>query len=152
MNAIVDVEIAMELNIWLPQDVAERLRAAARTLRRLPMDIRATPAGFICTMPELVKDFWEMWNQLTAAEREVREERVRDINRTRVIPTSQQITEMDEALAWLLWLKDPRNRQVAMGVARGHSYRRVSRFDGRDHKTIKVIWKGSCEQIAERLS
>ena len=140
--------MAAPLQIWLPQDVAARLREASSTLRRKPLERHSIPDTLRSCMPEPVIGFWEMFNQLTDQERE---ERQREINRTKTLPSSAQISRMDEALRWLFWLKDPRNRQVVMGVARGHSYRRVAGFDGRDPKTIKAIWQRSCEQIADIL-
>ncbi len=107
------------------------------------------PDAIRSAMPEPIIGFWEMFNQLTLSEIE---ERQREINRTRIQPTTAQISEMWEALGWVLfWLDDARATQICMGVARGHSFRRVARFDGRDPKTIKAIWERSCEQIANML-
>ena len=137
--------------LWLWTRVALRLEQAAATLRAKPMERHSLPDRWRSSMPEPKADFWEMWNSLTT--REQREAREAEINATRVQPSSQQITDMDEALGWVLfWLDDARDTQICMGVARGHSFRRVAKFDGRDPKTIKAIWIRSCEQIAKRLS
>ncbi len=141
--------MAARLEIWLPHHVADRLREASDTLHRKPMERHSMPDSIRSAMPEPRVGFWEMFNQLTIAEME---ERQREINRTKIQPTSAQISEMWEALGWVLFmLDDPRSTQICMGVARGHSWRRVAQFDGRDPKTIKAIWLRSCEQIADRL-
>ena len=142
--------MAARLKIWLPHHVADRLREASATLHRKPMERHSMPDTIRSAMPEPLIGFWEMFNQLTPREME---ERQREINRTKIQPTSVQISEMWEALGWVLfWLDDARATQICMGVARGHSFRKVARFDGRSHETIRQIWKKSCEQIATILS
>lgn len=140
--------MASSLKLWLPQDVAERLREAAATLQRLPMPKNGRPGECRSIMPEPLTDFWGMWNGLTAQERE---ERRRDFNRTRIPATAEQIRRMDEALNWLMWLSE-RDRKAVMAKAGGASYRKISYFDHRNREHLRQVWARSCEIIAGRLN
>jgi len=140
--------MAMTAEIWLPQDVASRLREAAQTLQHLPMPKHGRPGTYRSTMPEPVVSFWEMWGGLTAAERE---ERRREFNYVRETPTPDQIARMDEALDWLLWINE-RDRKVVMAKAGGNPYRKISFFDGRSREYLRQIWHEGCDFIAGRLN
>jgi hypothetical protein len=74
---------------WSVTDVADRLEQAAHTLRRLPP---VKVQGFKSNWPEVLRDVHEAYGW--------------DGARVRLgPPTARQITEMDEALRWLMWLE-----------------------------------------------
>ena len=131
---------------WKPDDVAARLRAGGKALHHIR---RPGPSAYRSSMPDPIISFWEMWNQLSAAERE---ERMVDFNRTRIHPTPDQIRAMDQMLEWIQWIEDPRNRTVVLAKAGGASFRKISFFDGRSHETLRTVWNQSVGYIARRLN
>ena len=133
-----------------PQDVAERLRKAAHTIFDMPPGPLPGTWG-AGAMPEPLVDFWAMWNGLTTQERE---ERAKEFNHVRITPSAQEIRDMDEALGWLLWIKQPANRRIISGVMFGASFRTLARFDKehRSHETMRRIWKQGCQHIAWLLA
>lgn len=88
-----------------------RLEDAGRTLMMLPMPKDGLPAGEGTRWPfETVARFWEMLGGLSE---EQREELAEARNRIPLRATAEQITRMDEALGWLIWIPvGPRRRIV----------------------------------------
>lgn len=135
MNALKADVSGQSVSFWTTEAVEARLAEAARTLQALsddkPRDSRAQWPG------EILQDFWGMWNQLTDLERR---QRAAEFNRVRTLPTSAQISRLDECLSWLygnpLWTA--RTRSLVWGVALGHSWRSIALEVGRDPKTVKA--------------
>ena len=147
-----------------PEYVAERLREAAETLRALPMPRYARPARGGSAMPTPFLDPWERWNALVpedwdslspAQKIEIDKDRKEfedKYNEAVVAIVQSRLTEMDEALEWMYWLKYTRNRRVVWAVASGIKYAKISREDGRSGQQIKNVWDGACERIAASLN
>ena len=144
------MSMAARLEIWIPQEVARRLNEAMRTLHLLPKADGGGGGG--SSMPDPITSLWEqelMWLDLT---REERKERMQALNRTILSPTTEQITQMDEAIVWLYWLKDPRNQKVVSARAMGFSYGKISQKDGRTRQRLQQVWVESCEWLADMLN
>lgn len=135
--------------LYLPQYVRFRLEEALDTLKKLYVG-NTRPAKIRSAHPEVMQEFWEMWNALTSDEKK---ERADYLNRTRIPPAPEQITRMDEVVPdWFQHIKRVRDRRVVMAIASGFSFRRVARHDGRSHETMRQIYKRSIEEIAYQLN
>lgn len=72
---------------WTIIDVADRLDQAAITLKKIPKD---KVQGYSSYWPEIVRKYIEAYGRESA-------------RYNKIPPSAKQITEMDEALRWLLW-------------------------------------------------
>lgn len=125
---------------WFHADVERRLVAAASTLRRLPMPKHGRPAGFKSAAIDVVRSTVEAYGY--------EEARVRP-----PAPSPEDITRMDEALSWLLWL-DAETRRIVFARSLGFSWRRVAAMDlqGRCGKTLLKVFRTGIMRIADRLN
>lgn len=120
--------------------VLDRLEVAIRTLRRVPTRDRA---GSGRAWPDIVQDFWDCYGR-------------HDPTPPKLVPTAKQISEMDEALGWLVWLarhEGPTTARVVWAVAAGGSFRKVARLSGiKSHHTVKAYFiKGLYGIAAEHV-
>jgi len=114
-------------------EIEDRLREAFRTLARLPDREGRWLAPPRSGMPEPAPDPWTD-----------RRERPR-LHRPR--PTPEEIDRMDEALSWLLALRDGRCRGIVMARAAGASWRSVSVKYGIDRRRAKDIYINALNKI-----
>lgn len=129
--------------------VKERLEEACRTLQRLPMPRHGKPREFGNYWPDTILDFWAMWNALDQDEKD---ERAKNLNRTRIMATPQQITEMDEALAWLNYILDPRHRRVVFARALGIRPSKLTKVCGVHRHTIRNWCESGVARITTALN
>jgi DNA-directed RNA polymerase specialized sigma24 family protein len=135
--------------MWFESDVALRLREAARTLTWLNMPENGLPSGYGSSMPEpLTGTHWDVFNNLTPDQRQ---DILDELNRTRIHPTADQITRMDEVLIWLYWLEG-KNRTLVVMHALGLSYRQIAHHDKCSHERIRQVWRRACKKIVVRLN
>ena len=64
-------------------------------------------------------------------------------------PTPAQITRMDEAIGWLLWLAED-ERKVVWARATGMSWRRIEDMDGRSTRTLQNLFASALRRILAR--
>lgn len=131
---------------WTAATVKERLEEAAATLKALPMPKGGRPAGHRVAWPEMVQSVWEAYNGLSEFEIH---ERQRDLNaqKTRVTPTAEQITRMDEALDWLYYIKQPLHRRVVFARAMGVGATKLARELDVHRNTIGNWYEHGIERI-----
>ncbi len=118
-----------------PHDLASHFEEAARTLSRLP---HHRPGGYrssvLTVLPE--KDHAET----TAS------------SRSRLPPPgAAQISRMDEALEWILWL-DESERKLVWARALGMSWRMVCWRLGCSRTTAWRNWTAALQKICRRLN
>ena len=129
--------------------IKERLVQACVTLRRLPMPRDGKPQGFGGFWPDTITDFWAMWNALDQAEKI---ERQREINRTRIKATPDQITEMDQALEWLNLVKDTKRRKIVFARALGIRPRELQSRMGISRRSVYYWEAHGLREITDRLN
>ena len=137
------------ITLYSAHYVKERLEQACRTLQRLPMPRHGRPREFGNYWPDTILDFWAMWNALDQDEKDERE---KDLNRTRIWATPQQITEMDEALTWLNYILDPRHRRVVFARALGIRPSKLTKKLGVCRTTIFYWQQSAVGQIVVALN
>lgn len=131
-----------------PDELHQRLREAAWTLRRLQSD---GPAGFKVAWPEPPAiDVFDEFNGLADWERD---ERMDEINRakTSTHATPQQLDELDQVLRWVYQL-DPRARYLVWAIACGRSYRVMGRELGLSHEGARQRYITACQAMLVNLS
>jgi hypothetical protein len=132
--------------------VAERLAAAARTLRALPAT-GCFPRGLAARWPEPVRGFWEVWNALDGADERRRYAEARHAKASRpVAPSAAAIDAMDEALRWLAWIEDRRQVRLLWALALGVKPGRLARELGVSRQTVAVWRRAALERLACRLN
>jgi hypothetical protein len=120
---------------WTVEQVAERLAQAADTLKRLPSPLR--PAR-LTSWPSMVYSAAEIAGWM-------------DATRPRtVVPSPRAVSEMDQALDWLLWLGEVERRLVWARACR-LPWRKLAMMDGRSHVTLRKVVQGAHQQIVDRL-
>jgi hypothetical protein len=110
-------------------ELRQRFREAAATLRRLPMPKNGLPAGFRTTWPDIAYE-WLAYATPTKA--------------PRIPPSPAEITRLDQALGWLHL---PRGQRVILWArARGWTWRQVEAIDemerdghGRQEQWLRTI-------------
>ena len=66
-------------------------------------------------------------------------------------PDAETIDRMDEALAWLLWIENPRVRTVVSARAAGAKWARIAKSLGWSRRTTKRRWMDGLAIIADRV-
>jgi hypothetical protein len=137
---------------WSREAVAERLAAAARTLRALPAT-GCFPRGLAASWPEPVRGFWEVWNALEGEADRQRYTESRHAPAARpAAPSAAAIDAMDEALRWLAWIEDRRQVRLLWGLALGVKPGRLARELGVSRQTVAVWRRAALERLAVRLN
>lgn len=126
-------------SVWTAEEVRGRLQEAADTLLRLPMPLHGRPGKFRCQMPEVVRSYWEAYGYNETRTRFAR-------------PTAKEIQRMDEALTWLLWLPEKRDRQMVFLVAIGFSLRKIANALDASHEWARLIILDSHLAITQQLN
>lgn len=94
-----------------PAQIADRIEAAALTLRRLPNPSGSGARGYGTSWPDVVHDAQQAYGYGEA--------------RVRVVPSSEDISRMDEAIGWLALVPDPLDRRILWMRADGYGWRDV---------------------------
>ena len=110
-----------------------RLIEAADALRRLSMN-GVKPTGLRSQWPDVVHRFEEAYGA----------ERMRPPR-----PSPAEITRMDEAIGWLLWL-DGEERKLVWARSAGLSWRRIEDMDGRSVRTLQHLYATALRRIFHR--
>jgi hypothetical protein len=117
------------------EETKSRLAEAADALRRLTMNgIR--PGAMRSNWPDIVQRAEEAYGWTA--------ERVRPPR-----PSPAQITRMDEAIGWLLWL-DAEERKLVWARSMGLSWRKIEDLDGRSVRTLQNLFAGAMRRILAR--
>ncbi|MDF1791456.1 MAG: DUF6362 family protein [Thalassobaculaceae bacterium] len=119
-----------------PDPVADLLREAAETLRRLPRGL-ARPR--LSNWPEVVRDSASF---LAAPD---------GIGRRPSPPSPQAIDRMDRTLVWLLACDDE-SRRLVWARATGIPWRKLEDMDGRSHVTLRKIVARGHDQIRVQMA
>jgi hypothetical protein len=117
------------------EETKARMTEAADALRRLSMHV-LKPSGLRAQWPDIVHRVEEAYGWSAERTRPAR-------------PTPAQITRMDEAIGWLLWLKED-ERKVVWARATGMSWRRIEDMDGRSTRTLQNLFASALRRILSR--
>jgi len=120
--------------------IAVELAAAAETLRN-HQSRQCWPAGMRAAWPDVVQSTFESYNTDRARA---------GIERHRVTPSAAEISRLDRAIGWLLWL-NARERKVVWAIASGLSLRKVAAMFGRGRTAIHEDHVSALLIIALRL-
>jgi hypothetical protein len=124
----------IETNLEL-ENTKQRLLEAADALRRLTMN-GIKPSGLRSQWPDVIHRVEEAYGW---TEKRVRPPR----------PSPAEITRMDEAIGWLLWL-NPDQRKVVWARSMRLSWRRIEDMDGRSVRTLQNIHLTALQNISSR--
>ncbi len=116
-------------------DTKARLMEAADALKRLSMR-GIKPGGVRAQWPDIVHRVEEAYGWTA--------ERLRP-----AIPSPAQITRMDEAIGWLLWLGEE-ERKIVWARSMGLSWRRIEDMDGRSIRTLQTLFTAALRRILSR--
>ena len=116
-----------------------RLVEAVETLHYLPLTERdRPPKRIVSNMPPIVRQAWESygWDRARAP---------------RPTATKEQITRMEEAIDWLLWIKDINRRRAVWAMAHWLPRGRIARKMGCARWTVYRWEREGIMRIARRL-
>ena len=131
---------------WTVEELRERLKQAARTLRRMPFPRHGRPAELYAGWPDIVRD-WMAYGYVEA-------------RAPRIVPNARQIDLLDETLGWLHGLTRDQ-RMVLWGRAQGFKWRQLRDLDdhmrgggksGRSEQTLRGICGDAESRILARLN
>ena len=116
-----------------------RLVEAVETLHCLPLTGRdRLPKRLVSNMPPIVRQAWESYGY--------------DLARApRPTATKEQITRMEEAIEWLLWIKDINRRTAVWAMAHRLPRSRIARKVGCVRWTVYRWEREGIMRIARRL-
>ena len=117
------------------EDTKLRLVEAADALRRLSMN-GMKPTGLRSQWPDVVHRFEEAYGWTATRMRPPR-------------PSPSEITRMDEAIGWLLWLEGE-ERKLVWARSAGLSWRRIEDMDGRSVRTLQHLYTSALRRIHRR--
>ena len=118
-----------------PTDVEQRFEEAARTLRRLP-DVRVP--GYFNTWPAMIKAAVEAYGYDPA-------------RMSRIAPTPQAISRMEETFTWLAWL-EPDDARIVWLRAEGVRWKPICWRIGVSRSAAWRRWAAALILIADRVS
>ncbi len=116
-------------------DVADRLEQAAHTLKRLP---KVAVQGFFGTWPAIVRESMEAYGW-------------EDAHIHPGPPSPRHITEMDEALRWLMWLESDDVKLVWLRAC-GIRWKAIGRLTGWSVSKLQHDWRVALVKITHRLA
>ncbi len=119
------------------REVEDRLEEAAATLRRLPNPAGSGPKGHGSSWPDYVHEAKHAYGYHTT--------------RLRVVPSARDIARMEEAIAWLLFIKDPDDRRIVWMRAEGVRWREVCVHAGCARPTAHRRWSAALLTISKAL-
>jgi hypothetical protein len=117
------------------ENTKQRLVEAADALRRLTMNA-IKPSGLRSQWPDVILRVEEAYGWTEGRVRPPR-------------PSPAEITRMDEAIGWLLWL-NPDQRKVVWARSMRLSWRRIEDMDGRSVRTLQNIHLAALQSISSR--
>lgn len=120
------------------RDIADRMEDAAITLRRLPHPPGSGPKGFGSSWPDYVRDARHAYGYHEA--------------RLRVVPSAAEIARMEDAISWLMLLRDPDDRRIVWMRAEGHTWRAICGRIGVSRATAWRRWTAGLITIANVLN
>lgn len=115
-------------------DVADRLEQAAHTMRRLP---KVTVQGYFSAWPPIVREAMQAYGW-------------EDAPLHVGPPSAKHISEMDEALRWLLWLERDEVRIVWLRAC-GIRWKAMGRLLGWSVRKLQYDWRVALFKIAYRI-
>jgi len=147
-------------SIWTPDDVRQRLEDVGRTLVALPMPRGALPRDARSNWPDVARGYEDAFAALIGATDEVKQDFSDVHNRVHVTPSALAVGRMDEVLAWLWRIDDPRKRRLCLSRALVHpvsgrhmvSYRKLARIFGLHHETVRAWHDRALAEIATQLT
>ena len=117
------------------EETRSRLAEAADALRRLSLN-GIKPGALRSGWPDVVHQAHEAYGWTAERMRPPR-------------PSPAQITRMDEAIGWLLWL-DGQERKIVWARSMGVSWRRIEDLDGRSIRTLQNLFAAALGRIVAR--
>lgn len=131
----------MSFTEWTYEAVRERIIEMASTLRLLPKD--NGPKQFGNNMPDIVRRYDESYGF--------------DRTRVRVLPTSHQLSRMEECFGWINEHLDEKSRKLIydysfIKVRRGQLIDRYLRENDIARRTFERQVRKACQQIADNLN
>jgi hypothetical protein len=126
-------ELSMVKTNWNLENTKQRLVEAADALRRLSMH-GIKPSGLRSQWPDVIHRVEEAYGWTVGRVRPPR-------------PSPAEITRMDEAIEWLLWL-DADQRKVVWARSMRLSWRRIEDMDGRSVRTLQNIHMAALQRIS----
>lgn len=93
------------------EEIMDRLESAAMTLRRLPNPTGSGARGYGSSWPDVVAEAHLAYGYEDA--------------HMRVVPSAADIARMEEALAWLEFVKDPLDKRILWMRAENHRWRAI---------------------------
>jgi hypothetical protein len=126
-------ELSMVKTNWNLENTKQRLVEAADALRRLSMH-GIKPSGLRSQWPDVIHRVEEAYGWTVGRVRPPR-------------PSPAEITRMDEAIGWLLWL-DADQRKVVWARSMRLSWRRIEDMDGRSVRTLQNIHMAALQRIS----
>jgi hypothetical protein len=133
-----DSDLMKRFNV---EAIAAEISEAAETLKHHHSG-RCWPAEMRAVWPDVVQSTYESYNTDKA--------RADLAERTRIVPSSAEITRMDRAIGWLNWL-EPRQRIIVWAMASGLSLRKVAAMHGKGRTSIHEDYVASLVLIAIHL-
>lgn len=129
---------------WSLDELRQRCREAAYTLRRLPMPKNGLPADFKVSWPDIAYEWLAYgWNPMRAP---------------RIPPSPREISRLDEVLGWLHWLTREQ-RVILWARARGWTWRQIEALDemeqdghGRRERCLRAILGDAEARILAELN
>lgn len=126
----------VEQVVWTTEQVKDRFKEAVSTAHQLPS---AHVQGFFNSWPMIVRQPWEVMSS-------------QDRPRLRPLLKAQLVERMDEAMGWLMWLDDPRDRRIVLGYAEDFYRSHIARKVGVSRSTIDRRYKSALQRIANQLN
>jgi hypothetical protein len=120
--------------VWTAQDVADRFREAAMTLRRLP--------------PVKVQGHFNLWPAIRRCAEEMAQMEPRPM---RITPSPAAISRLEETMDWVLWISEEERHLVWARAARV-PWKRLCWQLGCDRTTAWRRWQRALWTIAARLN
>lgn len=121
-----------------PSDIEDWLEEAALTLRRLPHPPGTGPKGYGNSWPEHVREARHAYGYHEA--------------RMRVVPNAREIARMEEAIGWLLLVKDPDDRRILWMRAEGRPWKQIFSQLGVSRTTAWQRWVAGLATISKLLN
>ncbi len=119
--------------------IETRLREAVETLKDMMLERHDLPDKVRSAWPSVVHD----WDAYSGELMKFRQEHA--VNRP-AAPSPDAIDRMDQAMKWLLAVKNG-DRRIVMGRAAGFSWRQLEDKDGRCMRTLQNVHSGALEAI-----
>lgn len=148
------------MTIITPDHVKLRLEDAGRTLMMLPVPLGGVPAQHRCQWPDIVRQMADLTGAIVGATEDQKKEFAEDQNAVRLVPSTNQIHRMDEALDWYWLVEDAQHRRVCFirslrWPTTGRyvaSLRDIAKVLSTNHETVRRWHSAALGEIAKNLS